>query len=60
MLFLTAELAARRRQVELEQATRQSQPLSRGEPVYDEVASTSKMFAVQQCPAYAPLPPPRL
>ena len=32
-----------------------------GDPLYDEISANNKhVFATQQCPAYAPLPPPRV
>ena len=64
-----AEINAKRKQKELEEAASCSEPSSSplslmappivADPLYDEVA-TRQVFAIQQCPAYAPLPPPRV
>ena len=57
-----AELDARRKQKEFELAQQcEHAPSSghQGEPLYDEVTLTGKQFLLQECPAYAPLPPPR-
>ena len=63
-----AEIYAKRKQKELEEATVQSShtqyPSSgnvlAGDPLYDEISANNKhVFATQPCPAYAPLPPPR-
>ena len=66
-----AEINAKRKQKELEEAAAQSShgqapypslsTTSAGDPLYDEISANSKqVFALQQCPAYAPLPPPRI
>ena len=61
-----AEINAKREQKELEESVAQSghehpsHPLH-GDPLYDEISANNKqVFARQQCPAYAPLPPPRV
>ena len=61
-----AEVNAKRKQKELEESVAQSgheYPSHHlcGDPLYDEISANNKqVFATQQCPAYAPLPPPRV
>ena len=61
-----AEINAKRKQKELEESVAQSgheYPSHHlcGDPLYDEISANNKqVFATQQCPAYAPLPPPRV
>ena len=68
MLTLVAEINAKRKQKELEEAAVQSSHtqyppsgnMLAGDPLYDEISANNKqVFATQPCPAYAPLPPPR-
>ena len=61
-----AEINAKRKQKELEESVAQSgheypsHPLH-GDSLYDEISANNKhVFATQPCPAYAPLPPPRV
>ena len=61
-----AEISAKHKQKELEESVAQSgykypsHPLC-GDSLYDEIPANNKhVFATQQCPAYAPLPPPRV
>ena len=67
-LPLVAEIYAKRKQKELEEAAVQSSHTQftpsgnvlAGDPLYDEISANNKhVFATQQCPAYAPLPPLR-
>ena len=61
-----AEINANHKQKELEESVAQSgheYPSHHlcGDPLYDEISTNNKqVFATQQCPAYAPLPPPRV
>ena len=62
-----AEINAKRKQKELEEAAAQSgndypsPHLIPADPLYDEISANNKhVFATQPCPAYAPLPPPRV
>ena len=59
-----AEISAKCEQKELEESVAQSEheyPILCGDPLYDEISAYNKhVFGTQQCPAYAPLPPPRV
>ena len=61
-----AEINAKHKQKELEESVAQSgheYPSHHlcGDSLYDEIPANNKqVFATQQCPAYAPLPPPRV